>query len=123
MVRKVIPLLCMCNCKARSKISSSNNNLGRAVMIRCDMQLLNLRPPGRCLELLAKEDAARAKIATRKRNPDVRQTEAKRRMDAKLADDLETLKLDLKGDRISKARTKYYLNSSQRQMIYMCKNH
>ena len=96
----------MCNCKARSKISSSNNNLGRAVMIRRDMRLLNLRPPGRCLELLAKEDAARAKIATRKRNPDVRQKEAKRRMDAKLADELETLKSDLNGDAYFKGKDK-----------------
>jgi len=73
-------------------------------MVRRDAARLGLTLPGRCLELLTKEQDGRKKIATRKRTEEYRRTDATRRGENKLQHDLDIIESTKLGDTYHKTK-------------------
>jgi hypothetical protein len=90
--------------QGRAVIASSENNLGMAEVVRRDATRLGLRLPGRCLELLKKEESGRAQVSKRKRSDEYRRVTAKRRVEAKTEAEIDTLTSKLTGQQYYKQK-------------------
>ena len=68
------------------------------------IQHLGLRLPGRCLELLKKEESGRTQVSKRKRSDEYRRGTAKRRGEAKTEAEIDTLTSKLTGQQYYKQK-------------------